>query len=147
MTPAYTHVIVLALSEPCLLACLTVEMHSPSEPLITPPAPQAYSSQKAGEPGLREKIRERDRQRKLHDAVTGRLKLRRGKERIRKQLEAVRGEKPRLNSLTNVEQHRELWRLQDEERAIKHRKQKKLRAEAGLAVCRPPNGLSTAPQT
>jgi hypothetical protein len=62
MAPAYTHVIVLALSERCLLVYLTVEMPSPPEPLITPPAPQTYSSQNAEEPDLRGKIRERDRQ-------------------------------------------------------------------------------------
>ena len=77
---------------------------------------------------LREKIRDRDRQCKNNDNAARRLELR----RVKEQLEAVRGEKLRLDSLATVEQDRELWRLQDEARALKHREQERLREEAGL---------------
>ena len=83
-------------------------MPSPPEPLITTPTSQTYSSQKAKEPDLREKIQERDRQRKLDDAATRQLELRRGKERAKEQLEAVRGEKSRLDSLATIEQAQDL---------------------------------------
>jgi hypothetical protein len=89
---------------------LTLEMPSPPEPLFTPPESQIYSSQKAEEPDLREKIRELDRrvrQRKLDDDAARRLELRRLKERAKEQLEAVRGEKSKLDSLATVEQGRE----------------------------------------
>lgn len=89
---------------------LTLEMPSPPEPLFTPPESQIYSSQKAEEPDLREKIRELDRrarQRKLDDDAARRLELRRLKERAKEQLEAVRGEKSKLDSLATVEQCRE----------------------------------------
>lgn len=112
-------------------------MPSPPEHLFIPSASQTCSSQKAKEPDLREMIRERDRQarqRKLDDAAARR--------KAKKQLEVVRGERSRLNSLAIVEQDREVWRLQDEARAIKLCEQKRLRDEAGIraggAYKRPP---------
>jgi hypothetical protein len=94
----------------------------------SPPGSQTNSSPKIEEPDLREKIWERDRQRKLDAAAARRLELR----RVKEQLEAVREEKSRLDSHTTVERARELWRLQDEARALKLREQKKLRDEAGI---------------
>lgn len=76
---------------------------------------------------LREKIRERDRLRKLDDAAA-RLELR----RVKEQLEAARGEQSRLNSLAVVGRHRELWHSQDEARALRLREQKSLLDEAGM---------------
>jgi hypothetical protein len=99
-------------------------MPSPPEPLFAGAAPETYSPQRAEELDLMEKIRERDRQRKL-DA---RLEVQRAKE----ELAAVRAEKARLDSLATVERSRELWRLQDEARALKLREQKRLRDEAGM---------------
>ena len=103
-------------------------MPSPLEPLITPSASQPCSSLKAEEPDLREKIRVLDRQRKLDDAATRRLELRRAKERVKQQLEAVRAEKSRLDSLASIKQDRELWCLQEEARV----EQRRLRDEAGI---------------
>jgi hypothetical protein len=118
-------------------------MPSPPEHLFTPPASQTRSSQKAEEPDLRERILERDRERKLENATARRLELRRAKDarrlelrrakdRVREQEAVVRGEKSRLDSLASVEQARELWRLQEETRDIKHRDRKRLRDEAGI---------------
>jgi hypothetical protein len=76
---------------------------------------------------LREKIQERDRLRKLNDAAA-RLEL----QRVKEQLQATRAEQSRLNSLAIIEQDRELWRLQEEARALKLREQKRLRDEAGM---------------
>jgi hypothetical protein len=76
--------------------------------------------QRFEKPDLREKIWERDRQRKL-DAAARRLELR----RVKEQLEAVRGEKSRLDSLATVQRDREVWRLQNEARALKLRERKK----------------------
>jgi hypothetical protein len=45
------------------------------------------------------------------------MPLRRGKERAKEQLQAVRAEKPGLDSLATIEQARDLWRLHDEARA------------------------------
>jgi hypothetical protein len=104
--------------------CLTLEMTSPPKPPFASAAPQTYIPHRAEELDLREKIRQRDRQRKL-DA---RLEVRRAKE----ELAAVRAEKARLDSLATVERSRELWRLQDEARALKLREQKRLRDEAGM---------------
>jgi hypothetical protein len=77
--------------------------------------------------GLKEKARERDRLRKLDDDAA-RLELR----KVKEQLEAARGEQSRLASLASVEQGRELWRLQDGERALKLAEQKRLQDEAGM---------------
>jgi hypothetical protein len=99
-------------------------MPSPTRPLCAGAAPQTHSPQRAKELDLREKIRERDRQRKLDV----RLEMRRAKE----ELAAVRAEKARLDSLATVERSRELWRLQDEARALKVHEQKRLRDEAGM---------------
>ncbi len=103
-------------------------MPFPPKSLITPPAYHTHSSQKAEEPDLREQIRKRDRQRKLDDAAARRLEVRKGKEQVREQQAAVRGEKARLDSLASVEQSRELWRLRDEYL----REQKRLRDDSGL---------------
>jgi hypothetical protein len=52
----------ILVKELCLLVVyFTLEMPSHPKPLINPPASQTYSSQKAEEPDLREKIWERDR--------------------------------------------------------------------------------------
>jgi hypothetical protein len=115
-------------------------MPSPPEPLFTPSVSQMHSSQKAEVPDLREKIREQDRRRRLDDAAARRLEkrlekrleVRRVKEQIREQQQAVRGEQSRLASLATIEQSRELWRLQDEARALKLGEQKRLRDEAGM---------------
>lgn len=103
-------------------------MPSPAEYLVTPPASQVHSSPKFGEPDLREKILERDRQRKLDAAAATRLEKRRVKER----LESARGEKARLDSLATIQQAQDLWRLKDEARALKLCEQKKMRDEAGI---------------
>ena len=79
-------------------------MYSLSIPLLSPPAPQTYSSQKSEEPDLGEIIR-RARQSKLDDAAARRLELR----RVREQQEIVRGDKSRLNSLASIEKGRELF--------------------------------------
>jgi hypothetical protein len=52
--------------------------------------------------------------------------------RIKEQLEAVREEKARLDSLAIVERDRELWRLQEEARANKILGQKRLRTGSGI---------------
>jgi hypothetical protein len=77
---------------------------------------------------LREKIRERGRQRLLDDDAAKRLEVR----RVKAQLEAERGERSRLNSLAIVQQTQETWRLQEEARATKQRGQKALRDEADM---------------
>jgi hypothetical protein len=74
-----------------------------------------------------EELQRQARQPKL-DAAARRLELRRVKER----LEAERGEKSRLAGLAIIEQNRQLWRLQDEARAVKLYEQKRLRDEAGM---------------
>jgi hypothetical protein len=100
--------------------------------LLTPPVSQTCSAKVLD---LREKIRELDyraRQSKLDDSTARRLELRRVKERVKEQLEAVCGEKSRLDSLATIEEARDLWRLQDKARAIKRREQNRLQDEAGI---------------
>jgi hypothetical protein len=63
----------------------------------------------------------------LRQALQHRLEQR----RIKEQLEAVREEKARLDSLAIVERDRELWRLQEEARANKIL-QKRLRTDSGI---------------
>ncbi|KAH8591832.1 hypothetical protein B0O99DRAFT_266627 [Bisporella sp. PMI_857] len=84
--------------------------------------------QKLEKQDLREKIRARDRQRKLDEDAARRAEVRRGKE----QQEAERGERSRLNSLALVLQTEETWRLRDEARTTKQLGQKALRDEAGM---------------
>ena len=57
-------------------------MPFPPEHLFNPSGSRIHSSPKVKEPDLREKIRERDRQRKHDDAAARRLELRRVKEQL-----------------------------------------------------------------
>ena len=68
---------------------------------------------------MREKLRARDRQRKLDEDADKRAEVRRGKEKQ----EAERGERSRLNSLTIVQQTQETLRLQGVARATRHYKE------------------------
>ena len=64
----------------------------------------------------------------LRQALQHRLE----QKRIKEQLEAVREEKARLDSLAIVERDRELWRLQEEARANKILGQKRLQTDSWL---------------
>ena len=74
------------------------------------------------------KVRREEDQEILRQAQQYRLEQR----RLREQAEDVRAEQSRLNGLAIIEQAQELWRFKDEERAVKHREQKRLRDEAGI---------------
>lgn len=57
---------------------------------------------------------------------------RREKQRVKEELESIRTEQERRRSIASMEQARELWRLQDEERARKREEQKRLQDEARM---------------
>src|SRR5205814_116002 len=77
---------------------------------------------------FREKIRARDRQRKLDEDAAKRAELR----RVKEQQEAERAERSRLNSLAIVQQTRETLRLQEEARATRCRGENTPQADDGI---------------
>lgn len=75
---------------------------------------------------MREKLRARDKQRKLDEDVAKRAEVRRVKEKQ----EVERGERSRLNSLAIVQQTQETLRLQGVARATRHCKENAPQNEA-----------------